>query len=462
MGRFLIGQRKVFGMAFVMLLAEAITAIYAAYPLSYLIDFLKGDRPDLFQVLGLPAFVTPYIGTISVLTIGIVLMATINSLADSLAEIYLARGGRMLGFNLRVGLYDHLQRLSLAFFNNQRTGDILTRVTGDVTALEDFVINSLSDIVGSVLVLAGTLAYLLYRSWEVALVAALIVPTVGLISNYFAQRIKSASKKQRAREGDLASAAQEMLTSIRVIQTYGSGGNELKSFAEQNQKTMDVALEAARIQALFSWVVKVLEALSTIGIIWLGVWLINRQTLTIGTLVLFVILIDQMFKPTKKIIKQWNTFGKMYASAERISELLDRRPAVENLPGAVEAPEVTGTVEYRHVSFAYQVDPEDGQTGVPQMRLALHNLSLTIAPGETVALVGGSGAGKSTIAQLLPRLYDPHLGQVLIDGHDIREWTLDSLRSRMSMVLQETVLFTGTVAENIAYGRDNASQEEII
>src|SRR5262249_50558475 len=227
------------------------------YPLSYLIDFIKGDpsRPDLFKVFGLPAFVTPYVGTIAILTLAVVVMAMINSAADSMAEIYLARGGRMLGFHLRAGLFDHLQRLSLAFFNRQRTGDILTRVTGDVTALEDFIINSLSNIVGSILVLIGTLAYLLYSSWEVALVAALIVPGVALVANYFSQRIKSVSKKQRAREGDLASAAQEMLTSIRVIQTYGRGGNELKRFAEQNQKTMDVALEAARIQSIFSWVV---------------------------------------------------------------------------------------------------------------------------------------------------------------------------------------------------------------
>src|SRR5262245_48283685 len=231
MGRFLAGQRKIFVMAFVMLLAEAITAIYAAYPLSYLIDFLKGDRPDVFQALGIPAFMAPYIGTITILTGAIVVMAMINSLADSLSEIYLARGGRMLGFNLRVGLYDHLQKLSLAFFNQQRTGDILTRVTSDVTALEEFIISSLSDLVGSMLVLVGTLSYLLYRSWEAALVAGLLVPTIALISNYFAQRIKSTSKKQRSHEGDLASAAQEMLTSIRVIQTYGRGGNELKSFA---------------------------------------------------------------------------------------------------------------------------------------------------------------------------------------------------------------------------------------
>ncbi|HEX9438570.1 MAG TPA: ABC transporter transmembrane domain-containing protein, partial [Roseiflexaceae bacterium] len=366
-------------------------------------------------------------------------------------------------YNLRVTLYGHLQKLSLAFYNQQRTGDILTRVTGDVTALEDFVISSLSDIVGSLLVLAGTLAYLLYRSWQVALVAALIVPFVALVSNYFAQRIKSASKKQRAREGELASAAQEMLTSIRVIQTYGGGGNEQKRFAEQNQKTMDVALEAARLQAVFSWVVKLLEALSTVSIIWLGLWLIGQNVLTVGTLLLFVILIDQMFKPTKKIIKEWNTFGKMYASAERINELLDRKPAVEDLPGAIQAPPLKGHIEYRHISFAYQADPGDGgrdQEAQPQ--LALRDVNLSITPGEVLALVGGSGAGKSTIVQLLPRLYDPHAGQVTIDGHDIREFTLESLRAQMSMVLQETVLFTGSVADNIAYGRADATREEII
>gem|GEM_PF-4025 len=466
MGRFLVGQRRTFILAFILLLAEAITAIFQAYPLSYLIDYLKGDpsRPDLLQVLGLPQIVSPQLGTIGVLSIAIVAMAMINSAADSLSEIQLAKGGRMLGFNLRVGLYAHLQRLSLAFYNQQRTGDILTRVTSDVTALEEFMISSLSDIVGSLLVLVGTMAYLFYRSWEVAVVALLIVPVVGFVSNYFAQRIKSVSKKQRAREGDLASAAQEMLTSIRVIQTYGRGGDQQKRFADQNQQTMKVALQAAGLQARFSWVVKVLEALSTVAIIWMGVWLIGNGTITIGTLLLFVIMIDQMFKPTKKIIQQWNTFGKMYASAERIGELFDRKPAVQDEPGAIEAPPLKGEIEYRHVSFAYQLDQADRPTGSeqPQLRMALNEVDFRIAPGEVVALVGGSGAGKSTIVQLLPRLYDPHSGQILIDGHDIREFTLDSLRGQMSMVLQESVLFTGTVAENIAYGIDNATREQVI
>jgi ABC-type multidrug transport system fused ATPase/permease subunit len=173
--------------------------------------------------------------------------------------------------------------------------------------------------------------------------------------------------------------------------------------------------------------------------------------------------IADMFKPTKKIIKEWNTFGKIYASVERIGDLMDRKPAVEDAPNATLAPRFQGKVAFEHVSFAYMSDPEDEKGGVaPELKLALRDISFTIAPSEVVALVGGSGAGKSTIVQLLPRLYDPHAGAITIDGQDIRSFTLDSLRGQMSMVLQEAILFTGTVAENIAYGRPGATHEEII
>ncbi|HWQ14931.1 MAG TPA: ABC transporter transmembrane domain-containing protein, partial [Roseiflexaceae bacterium] len=436
-------------------------AVFEAYPLAYLIDFLQGNRPDLPAFFGLPAIVSPLIDTVALLTTGIVLMAMINSLADSLAEIYLARGGRALGYNLRVEIYSHLQRLSLAFHDKRRTGDVLTRVTGDVAALEDFVIGSLSDIVGSLLVLVGTMAFLVSQSWEVALVGAVIIPIMAGVSNYFSQRIKAATKKQRACEGDLASSAQEMLTSIRVIQTYSRAGHELKRFARHTQRAREAALVAAGLQARFSWVVKVLEALAISIVVWLGLWLIGQSALTIGTLVLFIILIQNMFKPTRKIIREWNTIGKVYASVERIGELLDRRPTVVDLPGAVEAPPFRGEVVFRAVSFAYQPDPEEGpERGVPP--LALRDISFSIAPGKVLALVGHTGAGKSTIAQLLPRLYDPSAGEILIDGRTIRDYTIDSLRAQISVVLQETILFSGSVAENIAYGRPEASMEEIV
>ncbi|HVD14798.1 MAG TPA: ABC transporter ATP-binding protein, partial [Actinomycetota bacterium] len=449
--RFARGQRKAFVLAFLMLVFEAVTAVFEPWPLAYLIDFLKGDKPVL--VTGTRTT------TIAILTVGIVALAAINSYGDSMAEVFLARGGRKLGYNLRVALFTHLEKLSLAFHNQRRTGDVLTRVTSDVTEVEEFITDSVSDLTGSILVLTGTLAFLAWKSPQVMVLAIVIVPVMALVSSGFTGRIKAAAKQQRAREGDLASHAQEMLTLIGVIQTYGRGGYERERFARLSDRAMQSALRAARLEAGFGWVVSVAQALCIVGVVWVGIWLIDRNTATVGDVVLYILLITNMFKPTKRIIKEWNTIGKVFASVERIEELLDRVPTVRDEPDAVEAPPLRGHIEFRDVSFAYQLEPgPDGQGP----SLALEDLNFTVHPGQTVALVGYSGAGKSTIAQLLPRLYDPHTGQVLLDGHDAREFTLISLRAQVTMVLQETVLFTGTVAENISYGRPDATHEEIV
>jgi ABC-type multidrug transport system fused ATPase/permease subunit len=290
----------------------------------------------------------------------------------------------------------------------------------------------------------------------------LIVPILAAISNYFSTRIRTAARTQRAREADLASAAQEMLTSIGVVQAYGRADYELDRFSRHSSDTMAAALRAASLEARFSWTVKVFEALATTAIVWLGLWLIDRSAITVGTLVLFVLLIQNMFKPTRKIIKEWSTIGKLLASLERLGDLLDRRPAVADLPGAVPAPAFSGRVELDHVTFTYVAEGEGPYEWADGDRpVALDDVSLTVAPGEVLGLVGHSGAGKSTIASLIPRLYDPTEGRVLVDGEDVRSYTLDSLRAQVSMVLQETLLFSGTVADNIAYGRSDATPEEI-
>jgi ABC-type multidrug transport system fused ATPase/permease subunit len=385
----------------------------------------------------------------------------INSAADSLAEIYFARGGRTLGYNLRVALYGHLQRLSLSFHDQRRTGDVLTRVTGDVTVLEEFVLKSASDLVGSLLVLVGSMAFLMTQSWRVACVAAVIVPVLALVSGHYSRLIKSASKKQRAREGELASGAQEMLTSIRVVQTYGQSGYDERRFASQSAASMEASLEAATIEARFSWVIAVLEALAIAAVVWVGVFLIDRAALTVGTLILFILVTQNMFKPARKIIKEWYTIGKVYASVERIADLLDRSPDVQDAPGAVVAPPFRGRVRFDNVSFGYRLD-DDPLRGGESTRMALRNVSFEVEPGRVLAVVGYSGAGKSTIAQLLPRLYDPDVGRILIDETDIRRYTLASVRSQLSLVLQDTVLFSGTVSDNIAYGLPVANPEEIL
>ena len=449
------GGRGPFVLGTVLLLVESLAAVVEPIPIAYLIDYLHGTSPAL-RDLGFPGFAwSERTETVALLVLGIILLAVVNSAADSLAEVCLARGGRVLGFNVRIAMYSHLQRLSLAYHDKRRTGDVLTRVTGDVLVVEDFVVKSLSNLVGSFLVLVGTVAVLLWREWTVALIAVVVIPMLALVSDYFSRRIKAVSKTQRAREGELASTTQEMLTSIRLVQSYGRGSVDLKQFSEQTDKSMRAAVGVANVQAKFSFVIAMLEALAISAIVWIGVVLVDRAAISVGTLVFFILVAQNMFKPSRKIVSEWYKVGKVLASVDRIIELLDLVPAVEDSPDAVPAPPFTGRLAFDGVCFAYHAEPGDDAQPV------LRDVDFEIRPGEVVALVGRSGAGKSTIAQLVPRLYDPDDGAVCIDGTDVRRYTLESLRSQISLVLQDTVLLSGTVAENIGYGVEDATLEKI-
>ncbi|MDX6593999.1 MAG: ATP-binding cassette, subfamily bacterial [Gaiellales bacterium] len=462
--RFTQGHQRLFIGGFVLLGVEALTSVFAWYPLTYMIDYF-----DKKQVpLGFPGIETQPWATVVLMCVLLIVLLTLNSAADSLAEICLARGGRTLGFHLRVGLYSHLQRLSLSFHDRSRKGDVMFRVVGDVKEFERFIINSLSDLAGSILLLLVTLAFIGYESWQVLIVALIVLPGTAIISWYFSTRIKATAKRQRAREGDLASATQEMLNSIRVVQMFGRGGRDEERFIDNSSRAMSAALESARLDAWFSWIITVFEAIAMAATILVSVYLVEHNQMSLGTMILVVLLIRQMFKPSKRIIKQWNEIAKVFASVERIADLLDQPVTVHDTPGAVSAPAFNGQVEFRDVTFAYRAeeeearDEDDRRTPEGERPPALRDVSFSIEPGEVVALAGPSGAGKSTIAQLIPRLYDPDRGAILIDGLDVRGFTLDSLRCQISMVLQDTVLLSGTVADNIAYGLPDATRDEIV
>ena len=490
--RFSQNSRRLLTLSLITLIVEQITnlviPLVTGYAITYVtlrVSQILGDaaaspRTPL-QLLGFNSGINPDVETLVLSGFGIIGLTMINSLCDSLAEIYLAQGGRGVGYNMRVFLYGHLQKLSLSFHNQSRTGDILTRVTSDVAAVEDFIISNLSDLLGSVLYLVMVLGLMFWQAWHIwrpgqgvqgdaavfliPLLAVSILPFMTLVSNYYTGRIKSASKRLRSTEGELASAAQEMLASIRVIQVYGQGSYEQSLFSAQSRKAMDAALDAAGYQARFSWAVSVMGAFATAAVIGVGAWIIFRNPLILGVGMLYTFIkwIDDMFKPTKKLIAQWNAFGKLYASLERVGDLMDMKPEVRDESDAVPAPPFRGRLEFRNVVFTYPGlgSSKKGSDG-KQPRPTLNGLSFTVEPGQVVAVVGHTGAGKSTIAQLIPRLYDPNDGQILIDGRDIRNYTLESLRAQMSMVLQESILFTGSIVENIAYGRPDASGVEII
>ena len=492
--RFSSNSRRFFLLAALMITLEAVTATLLPQVMRYVLKYvtaiferLRGS-PDALPItplefLGIKTSIDPVVETLTIVMAGIIGLTMLNSLCDSLAEIYLAQGGRNVGYNMRVFLYNHLQKLSMTFHTGSRTGDILTRVTSDVAAVEEFIISNLSNFVGSTLNLIFFLATMLWMGWDIftrsggwqngemaifllPLLAVLVIPMMALVTNYFSGRIKTASKKLRSSEGELASAAQEMLASIRVVQVYGQGDYEQSLFSGQSQKAMNAALETAAYKARFSWVVSVLAAVATAAVIGVGVLLmikIQRPLIMgIAEITAFVTYMDSMFKPTKKLISEWNAFGKLYASLERVDDLMALKPEVHDKPDAIPAPPLHGRIEFRNVVFSY---PELGSTKKKEdskARPTLNGLSFEIKPGQVVAVVGHTGAGKSTIVQLIPRLYDPNSGQILIDGHDIREFTLESLRAQMSMVLQESILFTGSILENIAYGRPDATGPEIL
>ena len=463
--RFSGNSRRNFFLAAVMLVFEQVAATAVGWVAPGLVLDHVGRRLSEMRVnLAAIGITTEDVRVLAVITVALVVLTMLNSFCDSLAEIYLAQGGRKVGFNMRVFLYGHLQKLSLSFHSQSRTGDILTRVTSDVAAVENFIIGNLSDFVGSALALVVRMAAIFWIAWQVGVVALIIIPLMGLISNYFSNLIKTASKKLRSSEGDLASAAQEMLASIRVVQVYGQGDYEQSMFSGQSQKAMNAALEAATYQARFSWVISVFGAISTSAVIWVGTWLVFGRPfqMQVGDLSRFIVWIDEMFKPSKRLISEWNAFGKLYASLERINDLIELKPDVQDKPGAIAVDSLRGQIEFRNVVFSYPSIESSKKKGDGKSRPTLNGLSFTIKPGQIIALVGHTGAGKSTVAQLIPRLYDPNEGQILMDGRDIRDYTLESLRAQMSMVLQESILFTGTIVENIAYGRPDATGIEII
>ncbi|MGZ9222025.1 MAG: ABC transporter ATP-binding protein [Anaerolineales bacterium] len=498
--RFSGNSRRIFRLSLIMLTLENITrvAVPALVP-GYIVNY---------AVQNLAAIeIGPLVQTLIFVTVGYIVLTMINSLCDSLSAIYLAQGGRKVGYNMRVFLYNHLQKLSLSFHGQSRTGDTLTKVTSDVAAVENFIISNLSDFLGSILnivILLFAMCISAVTIWRplllqdlcirliptgfgevcnrlsppegvvgsfgpgavfiIPLIALAIIPLMVLITSYFTGRIKAASKRLRSSEGELASAAQEMLASIRVVQVYGQGSYEQSLFSGQSQKAMNAALEAAGYQARFKWVMSVLAAVITAVVIWVGVGIIraNPGSITPGILIVFIIWVDEMFKPTKKLISQWNAFGKLSASLESIGDLMDLKAEVHDKPDAMTAPPFHGRIEFRNVVFSYPTMGSSKKEKDKKPRPTLNGLSFEIQPGQVVAVVGHTGAGKSTIAQLIPRLYDPNEGQILIDGRDIRDFTLESLRAEMSMVLQESILFTGSIIENIGYGRPDASGADII
>ena len=360
--------------------------------------------------------------------------------------------GTKIVADVRSELFRHLHRLTLNFYSNYSVGRLMSRLIGDVGVLLDFVTWSITGLFRSVFNLVGITVAMLLLSWQLALVAFAVMPLMLILTNYWRDRVRQAYRATRQRLALINGYLNESISGIRVTKSFSREERNFQHFDDLNLSFFDANIQATRLSALFFPGVDFIGALATALVVGVGGWLVLGDALTAGTLVAVVLYVERFFDPIRELAQRYNTFQATMAASERLFELLDLEPDMVDAPGAVPLPQIQGEVEFKDVSFAYR------QEG----RSVLKNINLRAEPGDRIALVGETGAGKSTIIRLLSRFYDVTDGALTIDGHDVREVTSDSLRQQLGIVLQDTFLFTGTVADNIRYGRLNASDEEVL
>ena len=352
--------------------------------------------------------------------------------------------------DLRIRLFRHLQRLSLGFFERNRTGAIVSRITNDVEALDQLVTDGLSSLVQNSLVLIGTAVVLFLLDWRLALATLLVLPLMGAATAWFRVRSNRAYRRVRERLGLVTATLAEDISGMRVVQSFTREPTSQTSFRGVNEGYKAANYETVVLNGLYFPAVDVLSSVATAIVLGFGGALVIDGSITVGTLLAFTLYLANFFDPVQQLSQLYNTFLSATAALDRIIKVLDEEPEVVDAPDAHALPPIEGHVRFDHVRFGYAKLPD-----------VLHDFDLDVAPGTTVALVGHTGAGKSTIAKLLARFYDPRSGRITIDGHDLRDVTQSSLRDGLGIVPQEGFLFAGTVADNISFGRPSASRADV-
>src|SRR5438132_5820964 len=378
-------------------------------------------------------------------------IAVLNGASAFMQDFLMPRVGHWVLHDLRRQLYWHIQRLEFAYHDERRLGDLFSTITSDIQAVRELIESALIGLIVNSLTLVGMIAIMVIIDWRFASLALSITPVLFIIIYRFTRRIRQASRDARRHEGAVASVAQEVLSSIRVVQAFTRETHEQARFERTNEKRVQAGIRHRTLQAQLKPMIDLLVAAGTVLVLWYGTHQVLTGSLTPGSLLIFVAYIGRLYKPVKELSKQIDILSRATVGLERVTEILDTERRVQDLPGARPAPRFQGRIQFEDVSFAYRA-------GVP----VLKNVGLTVEPGQMVALVGPTGAGKTTLLRLIPRFDDPDRGCIRIDDRDIRSYTLASLRGQISLVLQETVLFYGTVRENIAYGRPEASFDEVV
>ncbi len=420
------------------------------WPLKVVLDRVVATaRGRAFHRLPILDAVDP--GTVLALSaLAVIVFAGLRALAAYYNTVGFALVGNRVLTTVRSELYSHLQRLSLSFHTGARSGDLIVRVTSDVGLLQDVAVTALLPLFANALTLVGMAAVMIWLNAPLTLLALATGPLFWVFTTRRSRRIRETARRQRQQEGAMAATAAESIGAVKVIHALSLEGTFARAFTGQSRKNLATGVYATRLSAGLERTVDLLIAVGTALVLWFGARLVQRGTMTPGDLIVFLAYLKNAYRPVKDFVKYTGRLAKASAAGERVLDLLDRTPDVRDLPGAVPAPALRGAVRFEGISFAY----EPG-------RPALEQVDCEVQPGQHVALVGPSGSGKSTFVSLIFRLYDPTAGRVLIDGRDIRDYTLASLRAQTSVVLQDSILFAATIRDNIAYGAPGAPPEAI-
>ena len=438
---------------FIAIAGESIANLLQPWPLKVVLDDVLRGKETHGWVMRLihRAVGTDKIAVLEFACVAVLIIALLDAIC-TYGEKYLTTSvGQWVSYDLRLTIYSHIQRLSLAFHDQKRTGDLISRVTDDIEAIQSFIMNGLLGVLINAMTLIGMIGVMFYLNWQFTLVALSVVPVLfGLVYTY-TRRIKKASREVRKKEGEITSVVEEVLSSIRVVKAFAREDYEVRRLEKESLEAVDIALRARSLKAKLTPLVGIVVAIGTGLVLWFGARFAMSGALSAGALVVFILYLQKMYKPMQEISKMTDTYSKAAVGYERLQEILQTHVEVKDIRGARVAPRLEGNVKFHDVSFAYNDEAP-----------VLKNVSLEMKAGQVSALVGPTGAGKTSIISLIPRFYDPTNGKITIDGIDIKTLQQKSLRKQMSFVLQETVLFHAPVWQNIAYGKPDCTRREII
>ena len=435
----------------VTMLVETAMSLAAPWPLKVVLDsvlgaqpvpppfaWLIGDAPDRMTLLGASV----------VATVVIALLQAASAYADA---YYTVSIGQWIAHDLRRSIYAHLQRLSMSYYDRQQVGPLVSTITDDVNAVQDFVSTSLLDILVDGLTIAGMLAVMCALSWRFTLIALAVTPLVVVFAYRVRAVVKEATRDVRRRQSELVTIVQEGLGAIRVVKAFGQGTFERERLGAKSLESVHAALHARRVRALLGPAITVVVAIGSAAVLWFGAREVLADAMTAGALVVFVTYLGKLFRPIQELARASTNVAQAAVGLERIRSILDTDERLPRAPHPVALDQVAGRVAFDHVTFGYDA-----------ARPVLTDVTFTAEPGQLIGVVGPSGSGKSTLVGLIPRFYDPQAGSVSIDGHEVRTLGIRALRRQVAFVLQDTLLFHAPVWQNIAYGKPDATRDEII